>query len=663
MNAPTTQPPTHPSGAASRRGFTLAELLVAVAVVIALSVAVGGIFSQVGKLVSTGTAVGEVDQMARAIERQMRDDFAAISNMRPEDTFFLIRERTLGDINRNGRVDDAASPGVQGREKAVYLSQEDKDYDTINLIPPYGQRVGLKSRAVSPRLDEMVFIAQSSDKAPYTSYQQAGQESRQVNGEIAVISYGHGLLPAPALNPDGTQFDPSKPVTSTNRPVRQLYPDGIDRAGNPNVPNALEMWGDVYGQPFTRNEFAGQFPLLRQPMILYGGRGLGNKSNSVSGSSVSPIGERNIAPFIRDREGEIRFGDLNSVSGPYSPWKSPTGKARLRLNRWGRTDICAQNLEDVKRWLEGVAPHTATEAPVDGTAFSDGYYDIDPIDLSIPNYPDLAADNTAPDHGLYYRSTNGPIKPNGRTIQQQYAELLRGTQSALAGVFTRKLCEPGQTFNTRFTLPSGVDDPDSRDTIMDQHAIFAERCSNFEIAWSDGSTWPGTTPLKITFGSGAGARTTTYNRGDVIWFDREFTRRQYRLIVGTYESPLNGQPDPEVIAADQQLMPLPTSTTPGTPGTVYRDRYDTNRFNIDLTRNPILGPTFGGYDWAWTGGNDGEYLALWGFRPPGTGWDFKDTAWVKPKMVRVRMTLHDTQGRLKNGKDYEFVFRIDQAAE
>ena len=59
-----------------------------------------------------------------------------------------------------------------------------------------------------------------------------------------------------------------------------------------------------------------------------------------------------------------------------------------------------------------------------------------------------------------------------------------------------------------------------------------------------------------------------------------------------------------------------------------------------------------------------EYLALWGYRqlaPNGSG-EYLDTPWITPdtlRLIRIRMTLHDSQLRLDGGRTYEFVFPVN----
>ena len=76
--------------AASRRrarGFTLVELMIAVAVLVVIIIATSKIFGTAGKVTSLGQATADVLQETTAIERQIRSDFERLA----QDGVFAIR--------------------------------------------------------------------------------------------------------------------------------------------------------------------------------------------------------------------------------------------------------------------------------------------------------------------------------------------------------------------------------------------------------------------------------------------------------------------------------------------------------------------------------------------------------------------------------------------
>ncbi|HVZ94875.1 MAG TPA: prepilin-type N-terminal cleavage/methylation domain-containing protein, partial [Phycisphaerales bacterium] len=84
------------AGRATRRGFTLTELIVAIGATALLMIGIAQVFASVSRVVGSGSAVAELDQLARAVERQLREDFSSLSQMRADETFMAIRSRKLG---------------------------------------------------------------------------------------------------------------------------------------------------------------------------------------------------------------------------------------------------------------------------------------------------------------------------------------------------------------------------------------------------------------------------------------------------------------------------------------------------------------------------------------------------------------------------------------
>lgn len=82
----------------NRRGFTLTELLVAVAILIVVIIATARIFGTVSKVAGAGEANADILQTAQTIERQIRADIARISG----DGFMVIRNVEVpNDVNNS----------------------------------------------------------------------------------------------------------------------------------------------------------------------------------------------------------------------------------------------------------------------------------------------------------------------------------------------------------------------------------------------------------------------------------------------------------------------------------------------------------------------------------------------------------------------------------
>ena len=638
---------------AGRGGFTLAELLVAVAAVLLLTIGIGQLFGNVGALVSTGAAVSEVDQLARAIEDQLRDDFAAMSEMKTEDTLLAIRNRRVGDINRDGNV--TSGPGSSDRP--VYLTLDDREADEKDGYDPYetrfinGQDVKV-GRGVTVRVDDVLFIAFGGQQDAFISTQEAGSGGTLVSAPVARIYYGHGLKPQLQSIPYDSS-DPTNSPTYRGRPPLDTTNDVVESDwladgdfGQPlgETTNRYRPTGAIAGGPTEgRNEFAGEFVLTRQALLLYGGLA----SGYVGAEREPAIGrEREVALLARD--GDNLNLDLGGLSlSTIRPFIRPGGAALLPTAStisFGRADICAQSPESLKRWLEGFLEDTSSGTPVqpDATPLDAGFFDqvVDPTVV-----PTLMMAPHDPDQILWQRNDTGDA--------QALADNLAGLQSAIAGMFVRTLIEsdpPTINRNSETYLDSDPGGARPEDGFMDLYATLASRCSNFEIAWSDGTTWnhpvdalgvdldQPNPQLRLVSPPDANSD-VVYKPGDLIWFDLDVPRR---LLAATFPIayPLTAL-DPEI---------LPESLASGERNA---------RLFIPLNDGDNL-QDWGEYDPYITGGapDDEEYMAIWGYRRPTEGGDYS-VAWVKPRLLRFRMTLHDAQFRLEGGKTFEFIVSIE----
>lgn len=665
MNRPRRHPntPRH-----ARCAFTLVELLVAVAVVALLTIGVGQIFRGIAQLSSTGSAVAEIESAARIVESLMRDDFSALSRVNPEQSFLAIRNRRLGDLNRNGQRD--------ANEVGLYLSRDDAELDRRNGYEPYQRTSDGRplSRAATVRLDEIAFIGFSGEPGGYTSYQQDSAGRTTIRAPFARIYYGHALRP-PIDRPN----NPNDP------PRRLFYADGDFGSGPDAIgPSAYQenRFAPNSSALFTgRNQFAGDFVLTRQPLLLFGGIAAGYAQDANRNAPLTV--EQSFVPYIRDHESESRFpfNGFGGVIDRYPTNMTPETRPNPRLIRHGRTDVVAQSLEDVIRWLQGRAdedtiPLGSNRPLPDASPFSTGIFN-DPE----ANFQDF--DGWL--WGRYFSSES--VNQN----QQGFALLhnLKGIQSAIAGTLIRPLVDPQPpVFRVRDPLAWIEAGQRPAEANMDLHAILAQHCSSFEVAWTDGTRWtsgnPNAGPVEYRR---PGESTSIPPRrilreGDLIWFDMDFTYADLHVAVGNSQTAQRRfprpNPDPEIHAFGfpntppilrQALNGIAYRPTTGpmhvrrlaaaNSGVVNPPPFDNSQNNRAL---PIysLRYTHGAPDF------DQEYLAIWGFqrpqgaseRPFSVAGGYEDSPWPKPTMIRVRMTLHDAQKRLRNGKTFEYVFRI-----
>lgn len=652
---------TAPSRTSSRRngdaGFTLTELIVAVGAVALLTVGIGQLFTSVQRLVGGGAAVAETDQLARALATQLQLDFQALSAMKPDETFIAIRNRRMGDV-------ESPFGTVNGRDRAIYLRREDKDADQRDLIDPYAQG----SRAISVRLDDMVFLAFAGGDRAFASAQVGGPgQGGTPTSQIARIYYGHGLRPA-----IDQSFDPLDPPAGArgNIPPRVWVADG-DFGARAGTSNRFDPTNTFNGGLATgRNEFAGDWLLLRQPLLLYGGLATGYPPPT----NGAPFSTRlNYTPYIRDFEAGQRAG--SALYWPFDVTTSATGWTitgeatprpinpvvpQPRLASLGRVDICAQNLEDVRRWLEGVAPEPSSGwsppalVPPDATAFSAGRVDADASQQWTPGAP--IAGSVVADAPLWER-----LRTAGQPDQTRI-DVRRGVMSAIAGCLARfqaearpSLFDRGDTLDpdagagdNGVALPSNEDYREA--AFMDNHAVIGSRISSIEIAWTDGKTWPYTDPGDS---DGPGPAEDDVRFGDLLWYDINLTRfdsgdpNVYSL--SDMENGLGTQ-----LTGNDTIVEL--ATRPEVYPGLRRDATLGLQVDDDNDNAPPYDPAITGADPSAEG--DDEYLAIFPFRRPDTSGGYEGV-YSKPTRIRVRVTLHDAQFRIPGGRRYEFILPIE----
>ncbi len=660
----------------SRAGFTLAELVVALGAALLLTVGVGQIFRSVGSIVSSGSAIAEVDQLARAIERQLRDDFASLNNMAEDETFMAIRNRVITD---------------------VYLSREDLEADQRDPAV-----IGTVFSRVLPetRLDELMFIGRSRERG-FLSYElnppigPTGPIAGLFTGDTvdsseARIYYGHGLRPVPI------------PVDIAPNTTFGRIPDGTfgDEADDPNIFEiGVILYTDTDGTTQgvdtmevsvdERNRFAGDWPLARQALLLHenGGAIMGQGATGSTSPRTTAIGQqREYAPFIRDHENEFRIGitDANPDPGANTiAYRAPAGVnieptllPNPRAIRHGRVDICAQSHADVQRWLEGREVDQSNVPFIfgpDASAWTDGAWGR----TFDPTMPRPANNNPATindrDAVLWDRVLNDPFNPEPDLIRN-FTEL----QSAIAGCFARPLVETEPPVVPRSVDPSLIDasSTTTEDALMDLHATLAPRCSRFEVAWSDGSVWESEGQLDRMSDASNFFRPDedAIEMGDLIWFDYNFTRSDLWAVEPAFHlEPDNGLGRPRELQ-DPEILPNTAPVADPTGRAFYRTDWagiaETDERNARLNLFPeATGTDLNAYDPIRSGGDfgeeetnsmdDGEYLAIFPFRRLSRDGYTYVGAYAKPRYIRIRMTLHDSQLRLRDGKEYEFILRVN----
>lgn len=186
------------------------EIVVAIGVVLLVSLGLAKVFQTIGQTVSAGQRASAMSALAASVERQMRQDFAA-----------MTRDGVL--VIRNQFVRDPASPGTQ---LPVPLTAED----------PLPRR---------RRMDEIAFFA----KGDFTSARQPLNPGLVARGGAARIYYGHGL-----------KTDPSSTDPAERRPA-SYAPHADARDLMPGITPALPT-------QVNPNRYASDWTLLRHVTVL-----------------------------------------------------------------------------------------------------------------------------------------------------------------------------------------------------------------------------------------------------------------------------------------------------------------------------------------------------------------------------------------------------------
>lgn len=669
---------------ASTGGFTLTELVVAIGVVGLLSLAIGQIFASVSRLTSTGTALADVDGLAREMEARLREDFEALRRMGSENTYIAIRWREVGDLDRDGMADLGAN------EEEVYLTLDDEEADRKDRITrPYqtlnaGSRNQVVSRAVTTRIDEIAFLGLAPPERSYRSVQVQGfvEGASAPTSRAARIYWGHALKPRPRL--------------SASTPEREFVPDGDFGWGPREYSGSSRTYATPYDNingasvpsatfaPSGRNKYASDWTLARHTMLLYGGTATG-ALHPISGPLDSPIGrDREYAPYVSDIVSAARFSPGGVIGGlqPVRPGLGPRDDFQtngLGDNRFlsdprpisgGRVDICAQDEIDVRSMVEGQAPGLTQVGvgPFTGQTYHAGWLGASPLHFNDPVQGSSSDPFARP---LWWRADPAnsatPALPWGPPpfVDAVVYENLVLARSLLAGTLQRLTVDTGSKGRDRIWPPSAglpapnppIDSPE--DALMDLHASFAPRCSRFEVAWSDGTVVVNPNGVDIN-----GDGQPDLEPGALVWFDFSPVLRANGQPMSTGGRTLRhsyadlyahvGLPggiafrsgDPGFSSTAPEIMPDRTSGFSGQALLLQNNQI-----------NP-LSPV--SYHRAVTGGApdpEHEAFAIWGFREATSDGNW-GRPWPKPKFIRIRATLHDAQFRLPGGKTYEWVFEV-----
>jgi prepilin-type N-terminal cleavage/methylation domain-containing protein len=544
---------THPSalplrGKGSIRGFTLIELMIAIAVLLVVIAATSQIFGTASRVTGVGQATANIMQEAAVIERMMRDDIARLS----ADGFFAIRQVA---------VPNNISIPLTGR--------------LLNPTLPFSAMI---------RADQLLFFADGV--SGMTTFGLTGGTSNQSQGTTARIYYGHAFqlpnaLPYEASAPNmGDAYDPRVDVTPWHTGnvdlVRTRFRTIAGNGTGTDIyapTNAMTINGT---QPEAR-----KWLFVRQPVALVDD----DDSNPNANSKTSYLNNRTARSIFRSINGtnaHTVFGWTNEV-------------------RNGRMDGAASSLDEIWRYIREQAP--------------------DPTSIAYPpDWPWLRERDVISREAFYYPRAERTA-PSAHRVDQALTNHVIG--SAVSSFIVEWTWEDGtgDVYNSDGDLMCY---DNSTGDVLPCELIPAEDAVpfGFRLNWYPNLPYQ---PEQPWFGINQHNTKCFFceDRGAGMYDDNDFP------VLGNFKKP-------ESVVSDRSVERTFTGSDFGAPFFDANIRIVEAFFGYNRTRPSAPDPN---NDWF-----DQPHQQL-GYTP-----------W--PTAIRVTMVLHDPQGRLENGREFQFVIDL-----
>ena len=591
----------------TRVGFTIIELIVAIGVTVILVLGVGRIFSMTKTTISMGEATAELSQYGRTLERLMRQDFENMTR----DGFLVIRNERIGipKARNDGKIDERIRSGVNNRP--VYVDEKSwKEEDQTGIPHDMGVR----------RIDQIAFFAIGD----YSSYQfrnaygdgfgGRGIIARNDVSAVARIWYGHGLRSLNLYN--SADIDPASAEAEIKRGVglNEYRAKFADKEFDPKDPTKPD--GTFKGD--GANFYAQDWILARQAALVI------RRESADADQLSSSFRSLDFAPsFIEYFNESTNYYRTPPFSMPvYSVNDRKEYHSLRRRLSPGMVDMIDMDLSEVEKAITDYG-WVYLEQGFRGFNRGEVAFYTDPIGNRLKSFSDWIqnAQKNADGPAYSYVQDQRDRDLIDRDISEQW----------LRGQWIRMALGTGR-MRVETTPPS-----QSRYDQMLTHATLTPGCSNFEVAWSTGEV--------------------DYPSGEVVWYD-----------------------------IDQPANPYVEGFIPGSDGTEQESRRERRErapsdpniwYSSEIPPAAITGRSpFGGPLWPGTGDlledqAEDLYYATFGYFVPKVREgrnrqslqkrEDRSQAWPWPKMIRIRVTLHDQRGRVAGGRSFEYVFNVPPA--
>ncbi|MCH2138404.1 MAG: type II secretion system GspH family protein [Phycisphaerales bacterium] len=318
-----------------RRAFTMIELLVAIAVLVALILVTAQVFQNASALTRAGQAAGDVVQEAVAIERQVRDDLARLS---PDGVLGIHSVEVPNNYNRE-RWDGT------------------------------GVRPGLINPALAPeapvRCDQLVFFVEGFERSlgfgSNLGYSALPGMAPKTIGQAGMIRYGHALQ-----FPELGRYEARPGMVAQGQPT--LTAQDVDLNALRDGEGLLRTLMPFH-QPNVDSPYGGVLPTAWTTYTLGNTGGAANLYNQTSAPSISggqPEARRWLFTRTAVALGDDDTGAPNAASKrvyqnetlsqetllPFDPREASGSQAgfspKAPVIDYGRADVSAMSLADLR---------------------------------------------------------------------------------------------------------------------------------------------------------------------------------------------------------------------------------------------------------------------------------------------------------------------------
>lgn len=608
------------NGRAARDGFTLLEVLVAVATSLLLVLAISSLFASAGGTIETGRRISGFSRSASIIEQRLREDLSKIT-----------REGYL--VIRHAVADDGPAPN------GTFL--------------PW--RVGAFSGDPNARLrrvDELMFFV----KNPSVSARAPLAPGFTAEGSAARIYYGHGVL-ADAPAPDSL-----------------LIPEfDMGLSGGTSLQSEIGL----LGEPDGPNEFAEDWILLRHQTVLTQAR---SADQILPATFIDPYDDPqgSDAATLRDQDRQVSMqAALGSIFRPvnYAQRDEMNTEMMREQTEYMRGawlvqqsnlfDIATTDLREIRSWVMGMhdGPLAADYVPPanDGEALDlvpvtkdDLRGEQDLVDFPVKGYtpflsPTHIINNPTGDRArLLYDGIHAWMRygmpTDGGSISATGSRVSDEVEDELGGIRLHAEASPPELLAV-LENDAGWGDLEAADRLNDQLMLSASnlglRVGEFMVEWSFGQTYLNQGNLNDP------------RNGEIIWYgghtpiDVDSDGRADNVEFREYRSNQLLNPEQPALAYDRATGAV-LERTDGT-GTIHIVRDVLIHGARDAGDNRRDNPLYSYFGW-----DDPTYAP----DPSADPSQVASVPWAWPRMLRITISLIDeTDPSIEQA--FQFVIELD----